>query len=273
MEYTQILLRYGELFLKGKNRLFFENKLTSNINKLIGIKAQRIQGRLIMPYFPEHVKLKQVFGLTSYSLAIKTEKDIETIKSAVVKLVENLQGTFKAETQRSDKRFPMTSPQINREVGQTIEEKTSLQFAMNDAEHLVCIEINQDGVYLFLENISCFGGLPAGGEGKVLALVENEESILAGLLMLKRGCFVMPAGFAAYDINLLEKYSPLKLEFKKFKNFKELEEFAISNNFSILVSGQNYDNYQKYDTNLMVVRPLIAYDDKNILEQLNSFCK
>ena len=83
----------------------------------------------------------------------------------------------------------------------------------------------------------------------------------------------MPAGFAAYDINLLEKYSPLKLEFKKFKNFKELEEFAISNNFSILVSGQNYDNYQKYDTNLMVVRPLIAYDDKNILEQLNSFCK
>ena len=75
MEYTQILLRYGELFLKGKNRLFFENKLTSNINKLIGIKAQRIQGRLIMPYFPEHVKLKQVFGLTSYSLAIKTEKD------------------------------------------------------------------------------------------------------------------------------------------------------------------------------------------------------
>ncbi|MBI2662200.1 hypothetical protein HYX11_01965 [Candidatus Woesearchaeota archaeon] len=273
MEYTHILLRYGELFLKGKNRMFFENRLASNINKLIGIKVQRIQGRLIAPFFTEHDKLKRVFGLTSYSLAVKTEKDIEMIKSAAVKLAENLQGTFKVETQRSDKRFPMTSPEINREVGKTMEEKTSLRFAMKDAEYLVRIEINQDGVYLFLETISCFGGLPAGVEGKVLVLVEGEESILAGLLMLKRGCFVLPVGFNVFEIYLLKKYSPLKLEFKKFKNFKELEEFAVGSGYSILVSGQNYDNYQKYETNLLVVRPLIAYDDKDILEQLNLFCR
>lgn len=273
MEYTHILLRYGELFLKGKNRLFFENRLVSNIGKLIGIKVQRIQGRLIASYFPEHDKLKRVFGLTSYSLAVKTEKDLEEIKSMAVRLAANLKGTFKVETQRSDKRFPMTSPEINMTIGKNIEEKTLLQFALKDAEHIISIEINQEGVYLFLESILCFGGLPVGVEGKVLVLVEDDSSILAGLLMLKRGCFVLPAGFNTCDVGLFKKYSPWELEFKKFNNFHEIDEFAKLNNFYILVSGQNYDNYKKYDTNLTVVRPLIAYDRKEISEQFNLFCR
>ncbi len=187
MAFTSLLLRGGEIFLKGKNYPFFEKKLVSNIRTLSGQReVKALRGRFILPYFQDHFLLKRVFGLTSYSPALKVTKDFEEIKRNMLILLDGKGGTFKIEPKRSDKTFPLTSPEINIQLGRFVEEHTSLRFDGLNYDHLVGVEINQDGAYLFLEIISCFGGLPTGAEGNVLLFIDGEESILAGLLMMKR---------------------------------------------------------------------------------------
>ena len=164
-------------------------------------------------------------------------------------------------TKRSDKQFPIESPQINFQVGKFVEENSSLISDYKNAEIILSIEINQQGAYLFFENISCFGGLPTGSGGKVAVLLENEASFLAGLLFMKRGCSILPFSFTKRDLSLLQKYSPQKLELKKITNLDEL-------NVDVLVVGDTFDNTKKYSTQLLVFKPLIAYTPREIKEQL-----
>lgn len=273
MEYTHLLLRYGELFLKGKNQPLFGKKLMENIKKIAGInEVKKIRGRLILSYFEGHQKLTQVFGLVSYSPVVKTGKNLESIKQVAFELLGQKKGTFRVETQRSDKQFPLTSPEINAEVGRYIEENNKhLEFNFKNYDFLLCVEINQEGAYLFLEKIPCGGGLPTGVEGKVLLLVEEEASLLAGLLFMKRGCAVIPLGIKEKKLGLLQKFSPEKLSLIVVKSFREVEEFAAENKINMLVSGQNYENYRQYKTKLTIFRPLIGVSEKEIKEKLKSF--
>jgi len=265
MEYDSILLRYGEIFLKGKNKFKFENKLIDNIKKITFIKKiKNIRSRLIIDYFPKHDLLKKVFGLTSYSLAIKVEKDIDKIKKVALKSIKRMEGSFKVETKRSDKRFPIKSPDVNIEVGSYIEENSKLEFKLKNPDNILFIEINQDGAYLYSEVIKCHGGLPAGVEGKVAILLENENSLLAALLMMKRGCDVIPVTRKEFNISLLQEYSAKKIELKEVKDFSEL------NNY-ILVSGQTFENYQDYKLNEITLRPLIAYSEEEIKKELANY--
>src|SRR3989338_1027783 len=174
MEYTHLLVRYGELFLKGKNRGIFERKLWGNIKAITGVNVSiKTQGRAILPYFEGHGSLKRVFGLSSYSPAVRVEQDVEMIKEAVIKILSGKEGTFRVITNRADKRFHIKSPELNVLIGRYIEAKTSLRFSLYDATIKVGVEINQNGVFLFTETIPCFGGLPTGVEGKVILLLED----------------------------------------------------------------------------------------------------
>ncbi len=272
MSREYILLRYGEIFLKGHNQSFFENKLIENLRQIAGVpKVKKVRGRLIIDYFSGHHKLRQVFGLVSYSPAIKVESEMEKIQQKAVQLLQGKEGTFKIEPKRSDKRFPLTSPEINIALGKYIEAHTSLTFDGVNPQHLLGVEINQDGAYLFTEIVYCFGGLPTGVEGRVGLLMENEASVLAGLLMMKRGCYVVPIGLKERDVSLLQKFSPIKITLKIVKNFIELERFVRENKLLILVSGQNFEKYEKYDTSLTVLRPLIAYNSGQVEEELREF--
>lgn len=272
MDFEFILLRYGEIFLKGQNKIFFERKLEENLKILTGIKKpQNIRGRLITAYFPEHHLLKRVFGLVSYSPAIRAEKDFEVIKQKSIELLAGKKGTFKIEPKRSDKTFPLTSPEINIQLGQYIEAHTKLTFSGERPQHLLGVEINQDGAYLFSEIVYCPGGLPVGVEGKVAVLVENEEDILAALLMMKRGCHIFPLGFKESDISLLQQYSPMKLNFKKVKDWKEVEEFCLQNKIEIVVCGQRFEEYKKLETKLTVLRPLVAYGKEEVKKELEEY--
>ena len=279
MAYDTNLLRYGEIFLKGKNKDFFERKLVDNIRKIAlsrgnpKTKIIKSQGRLLTGYFKEHSALRRVFGLTSYSPAVRVEKNTEDIQSKAVKLLKEKKGTFRIATKRSDKSFPITSPEFNKLVGEHVERKTDLHFSYGEPDITLEIEINQEGAYLFIETIPCFGGLPAGVEGNVLLLIENDASILAGLLFMKRGCNIFPVAFGDKDISLLQKFSPVSLQLGKVRNFQEIEEIAPKNKVTALVSGQVLKNYKNHPLNLLVMRPLIAYSEEKIKEQLRLFGK
>lgn len=273
MKNTHILVRPGELFLKGKNRSFFENKLINNIKIKSKIEqVQLIRGRFILPYFPEHAILRKIFGIVSYSPAKKVAKDIEDIKKAALQTIKEKEGTFKVETKRSDKNFPIKSPELNRLVGEHIEKNSLLTFKMETPNHILHIEINQKGTYLFTDITSCFGGMPTGIEGKVVLLVENEASILAGILMMKRGTTILPVSLTGNkELSLLNSFSPTKLNLKLFNTNEEIEKFAFDERIDILVTGQHLENFEKAKTQLVIFRPLIGYNKKEVKEQLSVF--
>ena len=221
-----------------------------------------------MDYFKEHLALRRVSGLVSYSPAVRVEKNTEEIQKKAVELLAGKKGTFRIATKRSDKSFPITSPEFNKMIGEYVEQKTPLRFSSVSPECVLEIEINQKGAYLFFETIACGGGLPIGVEGKVLLLVENEASLLAGLLFMKRGCSVVPVALTEKDISLLQEFSPVELKLYVVKGFPELEKLATEENISVLATGQVLDDHSKYKTNLILMKPLIAYTKKQIQEQL-----
>lgn len=295
--YTHLLVRSGELFLKGKNYPQFEQRLKNNISAQISVPLKDIissRGRLILPYFVNHQSLHRVFGLTSYSPVICAEANISSISSAVLQLLGNKmekekkkKGTFKIEAKRSDKRFPISSSEINRVVGQFIEKNTSMHFQREDPEHLIQIEINNKGAFLFWETVPCFGGLPVGSEGPILLLVENENSILAGLLTMKRGISIIPVALQERNTHLgeislkkfdnhslLQKFSPKELKLIIFSNYAEMEKFSIQKKISVIVIGDFFGSEMKRTFgSLLVLKPLIAFDEDNANELMEEYKK
>ena len=161
--------------------------------------------------------------------------------------------------------------ELNRKIGMSIEEKSNLVFSAKDPRTIFNIEINNDGAYLFLETIPCFGGLPVGTGGKVLLLVETKASILAGLSMLRRGCTLFPIAFEDKDISLLQRYSPLPLRLEEVKTWPEIESYAKVKNSSVLVVDQRFAAFSSLPTSLTVFRPLLTWREEEIEESLVNF--
>ena len=269
MTYTHILLRTGEIFLKGKNRSYFGRILLQNIQKMSKISVKKLRFRWITAYFEAHHHLQRIFGLTSYSPAVRVEKDITMIETKALELLHTKAGTFRVETNRADKSFPMASHEINVKIGQFIEQNSSLRFKVKEFDTLLSIEINQDGAYLFLETVVCLGGLPVGVEGKVAVLLEEEASLLAALLCMKRGCNIILLGFKKIDFSLVQKFTTASVQFIQVKDWTEIERYIQKENLSI-VSGQSFSNFKSYSKNI-VFRPLIAYTPERVTAELEHF--
>ncbi len=290
MAWTHFLLRYGELFLKGKNQQLFERQLVSNIQQQTGLSSiKRLRGRLIVPYFELWQSLSCVFGLSSYSPAIRVDQDIGQIQQAVLGLLPGALETFVLETKRADKRFPHTSPQVNAVVGKYIEETTPLLFS-RESQNRIYIEINSEGAYVFTEYVSGAGGLPVGVEGRVLLLLEDSASALAGILMMKRGCAILPVSFQGQkDISLLQKFSPFPLEcltvsLSEFEVGNTVKEIVRKYKAQAFVVGQTLDTFQEISISLPVdvhgtlkskslpvLRPLIGYTLSQITVELEKY--
>ena len=269
MNYNKILLRTGEIFLKGKNRHFFENKLVDNIKKIVGKKPKKLRFRYFLDYFPEHYQIKKIFGITSYSPAVEISKDIEEIKKEALILMKNKQGTFKVESKRADKSFFLTSPELSKEIGGYLADNTSLIFSLINPENILYIEIGTDKAYIYDNVVSCFGGIPTETEGKVLSLIDNHESYLSSLLLMKRGCKIYPVSLKEQDINLLNQYSPTILKLNKFNTFQDIEDFAQKNKINVIVTSNNFD--QKLETDLVELKPLISLNKEEIKQKLLLF--
>jgi thiamine biosynthesis protein ThiI len=200
-----VLIRYGELFLKGDNRSFFEQRLINNARRALarfqGARIERTHGRLLA--WPGEGgaarvvrALERVFGIHSLSPAKVTTRDLAAISAvAVAEMTAELgrrggkKPTFKVETRRADKRFPVGSMEVSRQIGADIVAALGLPVDVHHPEVTVGIEIGWEQAFVYAETVPGPGGLPAGVTGPVeLLLSGGIDSPVAGWMLCKRGC-------------------------------------------------------------------------------------
>ncbi len=197
---VKILVRYGEIALKGKNRSYFEKKLFNNINNsLRGLDAHvtRMHGRFLVtgPDSGENdiiERLSRVFGVVSVSPVATATLDPESVQKKALELLERqpLPGeSFKVAARRSNKSFPLTSPELNRIIGAGIlKEHPGLRVDLHNPSFQVFIEIGEREAYLYHNSTAGPGGLPLGATGRALLLLSGGiDSPAAGWMAMKRG--------------------------------------------------------------------------------------
>lgn len=200
MQYDHVLIRYGEMALKGKNRKKFILQLQNNLRKKLkgfpGITVKRTQGRmfvLLNGYEPGPIieKCKEVFGIQSLSLAVKVRNDEEEIKEASLWALKNSENvhTFKVSVKRIDKNFPVRSQDMNQELGGHLLSNTNgYTVNVHQPDLEIKVEIRTEATYITSNNILGLGGLPVGTSGKSLLLLSGGiDSPVAGFLAMKRG--------------------------------------------------------------------------------------
>jgi len=217
-----IICHYHEIGLKGKNRRFFEQKLVKNIKRALPVRSfefvRRISGRIIIKLKKEEGiedSLKNVFGIAYFAFAINSEQKIEAIKKKALELLRDRRfRTFRISAKRSGKEFPLSSQQINEQVGEFILNKIKVAGArVNlDKPDLTCfIEIVEKYAFLYLEKIRGLGGLPVGVGGRAVALLSGGiDSPVAAFRVMRRGVKIIFLHFHAYPYT--EKVSIKKAE-------------------------------------------------------------
>ncbi|NMB01383.1 MAG: tRNA 4-thiouridine(8) synthase ThiI [Firmicutes bacterium] len=207
--YPLLLIRYGELSLKGRNRKTFEDLLLANIRANI---ADLPHGRITKTFGRIYLetkdnweelaqRLSQVFGIVSVSPVLRQELDLEAIKSGASLVVKDTPGqTFKVETRRPNKSFPLQSPELSRTLGgHILHHHPHLSVDVHNPDFVLNVEIRQEGAFVYSQVIPCLGGLPAGSSGKGLLLLSGGiDSPVAGFLSMKRGVNVEGLHFYSY---------------------------------------------------------------------------
>lgn len=206
-----ILVRYGEIALKGKNRRFFEKALQDNLKRALrGLNAgvARKHGRFLVSG-PEQEKLEiihrlsKVFGVTSVSSVRATPLDPGAIEEEALKLVHNRpphKNSFKIDARRSNKQFPLTSPEINRIIGAAVlRANPHLEVNLDNPSFRVSIEIGRNEAFIFSEQVAGPGGLPVGVTGRALLLLSGGiDSPVAGWMAMKRGLALEAVHYHSY---------------------------------------------------------------------------
>lgn len=209
-----LLVRYGEIHLKGLNKPFFERKLLQRINGALagtGAFSRYEQGRIYVRGLSEAdydralARLTKVFGIHSISPALSVEKEFAAILGAAKTLVEAALENeervgFKVFARRGDKRFPLDSQAICRELGHALlmEFPERLYVDVHTPKLNVCVEV-RDSAYVYTEEIMCPGGMPTGTAGRAALLISGGiDSPVAGYLMAKRGLELSAVHFYSY---------------------------------------------------------------------------
>lgn len=210
VEYNSILIRFGEIFLKGDNRNYFENLLIKNIKTALnGYKYDfvRSQSRYFIENFAPEDKdeiisaLTKVFGIHSVSPTVKLKTDVEEIGRIAAEISPKT-GKFRVTVKRADKRFYMTSPQIGAKIGGMMLKASGgkLKVDLFDYDFEVFVDIRENGFsYLFYDKIMGAQGLPTGCSGNGMLLLSGGiDSPVAGWLMAKRGIKLYAVHFHSF---------------------------------------------------------------------------
>ena len=192
-----ILIKYGELTTKKNNRNIFINTLCENIKKQLknyNIKIIKNRVRMFIETddnIDEIVDiLKNVFGIHGIVVAYKVDTNIDVIKTSVLEIIKDINfKTFKVETKRSDKRFPIPSMEFNNIIGSLVlKNKEGISVDVHNPEYELKIEIREDYAYIYTKEIKGIGGYPVGVAGKGLLMLSGGiDSPVAGYLAMKRG--------------------------------------------------------------------------------------
>ena len=226
MQYTEVMVRYGELSTKGKNRKDFIGRLAGNVEKVLADlenvkiypKHDRMHIVLNGASFEEvDRRLKKVFGIQSYSPVIRTEKTLEAIKETGLEIMQAVYKsgmTFKVNTKRADHRFEYDTNQLNLMVGDYLfDNLPNPKVEMKHPDVVLRLEVRQDAVYISNQLLHGPGGMPVGTAGKaVMMLSGGIDSPVASYLALKRGV----------DIEMVHFFSPPYTSDKALAKAKEL---------------------------------------------------
>ncbi len=211
MRYSEIMIRYGELSTKGKNRMRFINTLKRNIKSVLAIypqvqvEADRDRAHVYLngqDYEPVAQALKEVFGIQGFSPVIQVDKSVSALKAAAQEIMTNLyrEGlTFKVASRRSDHTFELDSRELNHALGDAVfAVLPGIRAQMKNPDVTLKVEIRDRGAFLSYEDVKGAGGLPVGTAGKgMLMLSGGIDSPVAGYLALKRGVNIEAVHFAS----------------------------------------------------------------------------
>jgi len=207
-----VVIHYQEIALKGGNRPWFINRLVRNVRRAtsdLDIRDVRIHmGRLeLVPgptaAWPEvKARLERVFGIANFAPARRLPIDLDGIAAAVLSDLGDLQASsFRVSARRADKRYPLTSPQIEREIGGRIKLARGWKVDLAHPELEVHVDLLTDEAFCYFEKNRGPGGLPTGCSGRVACLLSGGiDSPVAAWRMMKRGCSVLLIHFHSYPI-------------------------------------------------------------------------
>lgn len=211
MQYSEIMIRYGELSTKKKNRMRFINKLKNNMEHVLSIypdvsvKTDRDRGHVYLngtDYHEVAESLKEIFGIQAFSPSFKVEKNVDTLVKAVQEIMTSVYKdgmTFKITAKRSDHSFELDSRALNHTLGDAVfSVLPNIKAQMKQPDINLKVEIRDEAAYISYENIRGAGGLPVGTSGKGMLMLSGAiDSPVAGYLALKRGVDIEAVHFAS----------------------------------------------------------------------------
>lgn len=199
MKYDHILVRYGEMTLKSKNRKMFVSALKKRMNRTlkgldVHLKTNRDRAYIVLnnenPYTVIE-RIKHISGILSVSPVVRIDKTEEAMKDTALSFAESFESgsTFKIEVKRADKTFHLKTFDIQYMLGGHILSETDhLTVDVKNPDHMIMTEVRQDAVYMYFERIECLGGLPLGTGGKALLMLSGGiDSPVAGLEIMRKG--------------------------------------------------------------------------------------
>jgi len=197
---NSVLIRYHEIALKKGNRRYFTELLKRNLVsavKDLGVKEVRsLPARLLLSFKndiePELLtdRMATVFGVANFSLVEQTARDIDVLGTRILASLAGARfESFRIETQRGDKTFPLNSPEINRQLGAAVKQQSGARVDLSNPELTVTVEILPRDAFFGYDKIPGAGGLPIGASGRLVALISGGiDSPVAAYRMMKRGC-------------------------------------------------------------------------------------
>lgn len=231
MIYDHIMVRFGELSTKGKNKKDFIRLLGRNIkaslsdfpNVTVQVRYDHIYVKLNGEnYEPVMKTLQEVSGIHSLSLVYKTSDDIENLKKVALELIKQEEGkTFKVKAKRANKAYPIISDQLNRILAGEILKNTNLKVDVHNPDILLSLEIRDEGAYIFTKTFKGAGGYPLGAGGKVMHMLSGGiDSPVAAYLLMRRGITIECIHFASppyTNIGVIEKLKDLLKKLNKYQ--------------------------------------------------------
>lgn len=204
-----IIVRYCEIYLKGNNRSYFERVFAENMEKALkGVRHEirKRSGRYVVENYDVNEeeliidKLTKVFGVHTLSVALKVQTSMDNIYHAAAEICAK-KGTFKVDTHRADKKFPLNSMAINAQIGgRLLDSYKDMKVDIHNPDMLIGIDLREDGTSLIFGNtIKGAGGMPVGTAGKGMLLISGGiDSPVAGHMMAKRGMKIDCIHFHSY---------------------------------------------------------------------------
>ena len=293
MEYELIIVRYGEIALKGKTtRRHFENRLVSNIKNALNREqiTHRIRkewGRIYV-YTNQINKsmdvLQKIFGIVSMSSAVQTQSNMNSMSNLAVSISKDAlteEKTFAIRATRVGN-HKYTSQDVAVELGNDLVKATKASVNLTKPDFKLFIEIRDERAYIFTEKIRGTGGLPLDTQGKLLALIDGSDSILAAWYLMRRGCTIIFVNINKSTTDTLNSFitnwyaepEVTMIDPKQSPLYENLNKIASERNCDAVVTGHTICEVSqnelsdiklmKKHINLPILHPLIAIGKEDI---------